>query len=53
VPEDARPVLDDALDLWRNRRSVTLRRSVVKRLNALRKVVGLSALPLPRKLLDT
>lgn len=49
----ARPVLDDALDIWRHRKSVTWRRSIVKRVNALRKLVGLKGLPLPRKLLDT
>jgi hypothetical protein len=52
VPAVARPVLDDAVSLWRRRRSATLHRSLVKRFNALRKLAGLKGLPLPPKLLE-
>lgn len=52
VPAAGRAVLDNALDLWRNRRRIARRRSFTKRLNRLRNFVGLADLPLPAKLLD-
>lgn len=52
VPGVARPVLETALSRWSRRRRIYRRRSLTKRLNVLRKLVGLNVRPLAPKGLD-